>query len=268
MAPSPAVLAAFEVTELPVRLSGGQGQAYRAGGLILKPGNDPAAVKWEAEVFQTVRQDGFRLAPLLRSSTGEWCVEGWCAWRFIEGEPELGKWAERVKVMRDYHRAVSVLPRPPHVEAATHPWAIADRVAWGEAKCDVDEPFREHICKLLAVLRPVELPSQVIHSDMAWENVLFHPSLPPAVIDISPSWRPSDFALAIAANDAIAWEGEDASILNLVDDAPYFYQLLTRATIFRQIVAGLAWRSGKQDAITDLEAHLPVVEICLKRSKK
>jgi prepilin-type processing-associated H-X9-DG protein len=43
---------------------------------------------------------------------------------------------------------------------------------------------------LLAALRPVDLPDQFIHADLAG-NVLFADGVPPAVIDFSPLERPA-----------------------------------------------------------------------------
>ena len=127
-------------------------------------------------------------------------------------------------------------------------------------------PYRTPLADLFSLLRPVRLPDQVIHGDLAWENVLFHAHLPPAVIDFSPSWRPAGWAAAIATNDALAWEGADASILATVDHLPEFYQLLARATIMRLVVAEGNFRAGRDREASDLTCHLPVIEICLSRT--
>ena len=119
---------------------------------------------------------------------------------------------------------------------------------------------------MFASLRPVDLPSQIVHGDLSWENVLFHPDHPPAIIDFSPYWRPATLGLAIAANDALAWEGADPSILGMIDHLPNFYQLLARAAITRVVVAERFFRGGRREMLTDLTAHLPVIEICLARA--
>lgn len=56
---------------------------------------------------------------------------------------------------------------------------------------------------LLAAVRPVRLPSQLVHGDIAG-NVLFAAGQSPAVIDFSPYWRPPGYALAVAAVDLLA----------------------------------------------------------------
>jgi len=59
-------------------------------------------------------------------------------------------------------------------------------------------------------------------------NVLFHPDLPPAIIDLSPYWRPALFATAIVVIDAMIWEGADRSALSVIDGRSGAYQYLLR----------------------------------------
>jgi uncharacterized protein (TIGR02569 family) len=107
-------------------------------------------------------------------------------------------------------------------------WAVADRVAWGEAE---GEPLPARVRPLLARRRPVDLPSQLIHGDLSG-NVLFHDSLPPAVIDISPYWRPAGYAAAIVVVDAVAWgSAGDDLVARLLEEQGD--QLLLRAVLFR-----------------------------------
>jgi hypothetical protein len=65
--------------------------------------------------------------------------------------------------------------------------------------------------------------------------VLFHPTLPPAVIDVSPYWRPTPFASAVVVADALVWEGAEESLLHAVDGEPRMGQYLLRALIFRLV---------------------------------
>jgi hypothetical protein len=87
---------------------------------------------------------------------------------------------------------------------------------------------------LLAALRPVDLPSQLIHADLTG-NVLFADGMPPAVIDFSPLERPAGWPLAIAAVDALQWEQARPEVLGLLAGEPELDQLLARALIYRQI---------------------------------
>ena len=64
---------------------------------------------------------------------------------------------------------------------------------------------------------------------------MFHDQLPPAVIDVSPFWRPVEYADAIVVADALAWGDADDSLaeglLQRQGD-----QLLLRAVLFRVAV--------------------------------
>ena len=64
---------------------------------------------------------------------------------------------------------------------------------------------------------------QLIHGDLT-TNVLFHPALPPGIIDPSPYWRPPLFATAIVVFDAMVWEGAGHSVLPLIGHRPHAVQ--------------------------------------------
>jgi hypothetical protein len=55
-------------------------------------------------------------------------------------------------------------------------------------------------------------PAQLVHGDLGG-NVLFAPSLAPAIIDFSPYWRPPGYAEAVAAVDAFLWFGAGDHVL-------------------------------------------------------
>jgi hypothetical protein len=100
----------------------------------------------------------------------------------------------------------------------------------GELGADLPEVVRP----LLDRRRPVDLPCQLIHGDLGG-NVLFHDSLPPAVIDVSPYWRPPGYADAIVVADAVAWHGAgDELVERLLRH--HGEQLLLRAVLFRVAV--------------------------------
>jgi hypothetical protein len=162
----------------------------------------------------------------------------------VDGEHDFApvRWAEALRVGREFHAALAGLSRPAFLDRRTHAWAEADRAAWGEASAKVDHdelsPLFE---RLLDGLHPVELSCQVIHGDLGG-NLLFADGLPPAVIDFSPYFRPAEFALAVAVNDALAWHDAPLSIVDLLDDVADLDQLLRRAAIYRLVAADrLAW---------------------------
>lgn len=225
VSPPPSVLRAWAVTE-PSRLDGGQGLSFSAGGLVLKPAGDLALAVWLAEVLDKVSADGVRVIRPVRSRSEQWVVDGWSAWQWLEGEHRLDAWDEILEVSARFHRAVADVRWSPAV-VASHRWAVADRVAWGEADADLPALVEP----LLARRRPVDLPCQLVHGDLGG-NVLFADSQPPAVIDVSPYWRPAGYADAIVVADAVAWAGADHDVVERLLSRQG-EQLLMRAVLFR-----------------------------------
>lgn len=74
MRPDPGVLAAFGEHADPVRLPGGEGTAWRAGQIVLKPAGDPRVARWTAELYRDLdrvtagRDLGFRVPRPLRAA--------------------------------------------------------------------------------------------------------------------------------------------------------------------------------------------------------
>jgi uncharacterized protein (TIGR02569 family) len=248
--PPPAVLAAFGVAGEPlIALPGGQGTSWRAGDMVLKPADgSPAELRWQAYVYSRISGDGFRIARTLTTADSAACVAGWRATQWVAGQHEPRRWADIIAVGERYHAALGRLPRPAFLAARDSPWATGDLVAWGERPAAEFDQV-PHIRRLVAALRPVTEPSQLIHGDLGG-NVLFHPSLPPAIIDFSPYWRPAAFASAIVVADALAWEGADAGILAAVSHLSNFGQYLIRALIYRMVterVVGISHPAGGAD---------------------
>jgi uncharacterized protein (TIGR02569 family) len=227
-APPAQVLAAFGVSARPEPLSGGQATAWRAGDVVLKPLDMSIdALRWQAEVLGAAEPDGFRVAPPLRASDRELVVDGWTAWPTLAGT-HAPRWAEIVAVGERFHLALAGVERPAAVlDARTDGWARADRIAWGDQPAG-DFGRVPEVAHLLSARTTVSAPSQLIHGDLSG-NVLFADGLPPAVIDLSPYWRPPAYASAIVAVDAVLWHGADPTLLSVVGNA----QLLVRALLFR-----------------------------------
>ena len=236
--PSPPsqVIEAFAVDAEPVPLSGGRGLAWRIGDFVFKPADlAPDELAWQADVLPTVDARDFRLSFPHRAVGGELVVGGWTAWPYLPGEHQHGRWADIIAVGDRFHLAIAALARPAFVAARTGPWAVGDRVAWGELAVD---PYRDvpHVAGLADRLAPVDARSQLIQGDLTG-NVLFADGLPPALIDLSLYWRPPAFATAIVVADALVWEGADQSLLESVAAVDDFNQMLVRALLYRLIAA-------------------------------
>jgi uncharacterized protein (TIGR02569 family) len=258
MAPPAHVLAAFGVDDA-TPLAGGQETSWRAGHLVIKPlDHEPDALEWLAGLYERLVFDRLRVASPIRALDGSLIVDGWTGWTFVAGTHAQRRWPEIIDAGETFHRALANLERPPFLDRRSDVWAIGDRVAWGELQLE-QFAHAKHLMRLAGHLKPIDLPSQLVHGDLGG-NVLFKPGLPPAIIDFSPLWRPPGFASAIVVADALVWEGADETILDGVSQIGDFPQLLLRALIFR-IVADRHLRSGKPPRPDPEDPYLPAVEL-------
>jgi uncharacterized protein (TIGR02569 family) len=242
----------------PVPLAGGQGTSWRADSLVLKPGGQSAQeLDWLAHVYSQIRPDGIRIARQRTATDGAVSVDGWSATDYVAGRHVSRRWPEVVAAGERLHLALAGVSRPAFLDQRDNPWTTGDRVAWGELS---PEQFRQvrHLPRLLAAIRPVAAASQLIHGDLTG-NVLFDETLPPAVIDLAPYWRPVGFASAIVVADALAWEGADASLLAAVSHIDDFGQYLVRAIIYRAVTDWIFGATGPGDpyaAVVELACQL------------
>lgn len=240
--PPARVLRAFGTDGPPHPLVGGQGGSWLAGELVFKPDDGPVH-EWLAEALTDVVTDGFRLATPVRTRNGAWSSEGWSATRWVEGsEPdrtEASTWLAILETGRAFHRAVAQLTRPTGLDAREDWWALADRAAWGERAITFHPELTDVSRRLQLALEPLG-PPQLVHADLTG-NVLFSPTLPPAVIDISPYWRPPEYAEGVVLADALCWHGAPASLLEL---AGVSVAAVARALLFRMATTNQAVASG------------------------
>ena len=272
MRPDPGVLAAFGAHADPVRLPGGEGTAWRAGEIVLKPAGDPRVARWTAGLYRDLgplagrRDPGFRVPRPLRTAAGDWVggdpvTGGWAAWQWLPGEPASWAgvspfWPRLIAASRAFHAELAGRPAPSWLGRDGSPWTIGDQVAWGERDpgsvlATAPGSLGGQLRSLLAALRPVRLPRQLIHGDLGG-NVLFADGEPPAVIDFSPYWRPAGLALAVAAVDALMWGGASPAVLDELDGEQELDQLLARALVYR-LVTEIVFRHGDADPSADLE---------------
>jgi hypothetical protein len=302
MRPGPEVLASFGASADPVSLPGGRGTAWRSGEVVLKPAGDPRVARWTAGLYRDLdplnpldpqdplaarRDPGFRVPRPLRTvaedgATGAWVAQdplagAWVAWQWLPGEPASWSgvspfWPSLIAASRAFHAALAGRPAPPWLGRDGSQWTVGDQVAWGERDpgsvlAAAPGPLAAQLRSLLAALRPVRLPAQLVHGDLGG-NVLFAAGEPPAVIDFSPYWRPAGLALAVAAVDALTWSGADPAILGELADQPDLDQLLARAHVGR-LVTEIVSRRGDPDASVGLETVTrtgePVTALVLER---
>src|SRR5919106_403026 len=260
--PPSAVLQAFGAAGDPVPLTGGRGNAWRVGDLVLRPADEAESpLAWQAETLGSVSSEGFRVALPQQTRDGAFHRDGWCAWQFVEGRHEEGHWWEIIAVGELFHRALLDVPEPDFVARRTDPWAIGDRVAWGELPAESFAHVK-HLPSLVDARRPLAAECQLVHGDLTG-NVLFAAGLPPAIIDFSPFWRPPAYASAIVVADALVWEGADEELLDAVAHIERFGQFLVRALIMRAVVDRL-FREHMPVRADDVDEFRPAVELACR----
>ncbi len=269
-----AVFAAFGMGDVvPVRLPGGQGTTWRAGQVVLKPADSARAGRWLAEVYDALTGPGFRVPRPVRAVTGDWVAHGWACYQWVPGAAVdwsgvSPRWPEMVAVSRALHAALAGVPVPAWRGTVENPWTIGDQVAWGERDPGpllgpAAGQLAGQVRRLLAALRPVDLPNQLIHADLAG-NVLFAAGMPPAVIDFSPLERPAGLPLAIAAVDALQWQQARPEVLDQLAGEPELDQLLARALIYRQVTE-IVRRAGTAGIDAAARTGQPVTDLILAR---
>lgn len=232
-------------------LAGGQRGAWRAGEVVLKPTPVDSDVAWLGPLLADLPDGpGFRLARPIPASDGSWIKDGWEASSWVAGVPEQHQWRTVWDAADALHEALRrcVDGPPAAIARRTSPWAIGDRVAWGDMPglgLDADASRIVSQARSFATVRWRDTESQLIHGDLSVGNVLFAESqgLAPAIIDFAPYWRPPGFATATTTADAVAWEQAPASLIgDFVDREPRGSDLLARAVIARVVAATELWR--------------------------
>ncbi len=238
MTPPTAVLRAFGADSVDV--SALNGRAWRAGGIVLKPAHAPHAwFEWEERFCDRVVDDGFRLQRLRRAEDGRLVVHGWIARDYLPGEHPIGSWQARMDaglvLLRALGEATPLVPPMPSIPRPDA-WATADRMAWDELPIPPAAIADAVVAELAGARRPVHGPPQVVHGDLTG-NILFHPELPPAIIDMSPYCRPAGFAAGVIAADAVIWHGADLGLARRVIELPDGPGCLIRAMLFRHLTS-------------------------------
>ena len=258
------IIAAFSSDGQPQLLPGGQQTTYKVNDIVLKPTDNEKESSWVAEVFSMLKEHlVFRIAKPVKSVDGRWVVDGWIANKFVAGEHKTDRWSEVIRISQAFHEALKEVERPSFFDERKDPWAIADRMAWGEEELPDHQLTREVFAAIVPRLQRVTLPSQVIHGDIS-ENILFASDLPPAVIDFSPYWRPATFAIAIVLIDAIVWRGASERLLNRWREIEQFDQLLLRAFLRRICEAVESERQFNKDSVGVIQPHLSILRALLR----
>ena len=232
VAPTERALLAFAKGRAAVPLPGGMDTAWRAGDVVLKPSPGTREARVLAESHTGLAPSaGCRFQrPVPADQPGDgWEVDGWVAWRWIEGETGPEHAREIVLAARAYHTLLEPLPFDPVLALREDPWGRADRVAWGEMRPDYPAAYLSMLAPFLENT-PSALPSQRVHADLTG-NVVFSPSLAPGIIDPTLYWRPIAFAEAVVLIDQ-SWFASTPDIRPFAD-TPELPAMVRRAAARR-----------------------------------
>lgn len=199
--------------------------------------------------------------PALRARDGSWSVQGWTAWRYQPGAHQPGRWLDILRVGREFHDSVRDESLPTFLRGRTDRWAVADHVAWGEVPLPSTVRRNGLVRELVAARHPVTARSQLVHGDLTG-NVLFHPQLPPVVIDVSPYWRPPPFAAAVVVVDTLVWEGAGDPLIESLQWDANDAQFFLRALLFRAITDLLHRPHDDPDTVT--HPYRPALALALR----
>lgn len=247
-APSLDVLRSFDVQEKPVPIQGGRGLCYRAGDVVLRPSDGDTESQWISELLSRLPASSEYSVPRpkhVSNCPGQFVSNGWTASSFVVGTAVPNKhFAEILHVCQAFHADIAKmnLQMPDFVSQRRNRWHEADLVTWGEKELqavdDVDEGLLKQFSSVLEPLKQMMQPlspqikSQFIHGDMTG-NVLFEDGHPPSIIDITPYWRPAEYAAAIVVADGLAWHNQGQDLVELYGLDSFKLQLLIRALYWR-----------------------------------
>ncbi|MGH3613804.1 MAG: TIGR02569 family protein [Pseudonocardia sp.] len=200
--------------------------------VLVRPVADNAVAAWSAGVLEGLQIEGLRLAHPVRSSDGRWVVAGWAACWNVAGTLEP-RYDAMIDVAVRLHAATAAVSRPRLLDDHDDLPFRAAAAAWGERRLVLDPATGGDLyTELAAHRRPVRLAPQVVHVEL-FGAVLFDAEGVPALIDLSPAWRPAEWAAAVVVVDALAWGGADDGLLERWAYLSEWPQMLLRAVLHR-----------------------------------
>jgi len=231
--PTKSIAQAFNSEMQPTLLLGGQKTTYVSGNIVLKPTNDITYSNWIAETFKVLPESPtLRFARPIKSINGTWVHQGYVAWSFLKGRHVKGQYDKKIAASLEFHKLLKNISKPDFLGTPTSSWSTADLVAWQKLDFNYDKEFMELYNQIKPHLKPLKLPSQLVHGDISG-NFLFEPGLPPAIIDFSPAWAPNLFSEGIMLTDAITYEKAEPEELEVFKTIPNFGQFAWRGVLRR-----------------------------------
>ena len=216
-----------------VKLIGGQNESFRVGSVVLKKVHDPKEYLWIAEVLKDIDfYDAFLVKPV-KAKNGKFIVENLGATNYFTKSKHDFNVANILQLCRSLNEKIKHISKPEWIDEPNNPWKKAQQIAW---ETESNNAYPEEIQALLNLRKPINLPVQLVHIDMA-QNILKNDLNRYAIIDFTPAFFPKEYAEAIIVIDSIAWHQAPWSTIDYLGiNTELSYQLLLRALIFRLVV--------------------------------
>lgn len=258
----------FRLTGEASPLPGGQNTSVKVNDVVLKPVEDAEHTEWLLSVIDSINPKGYRLSKPVRSNRGTFVSEGWVCTRFEPGKEAAGHVYEKLKAAQRFHNDLSRISIRDFYPV-NNPWAKAHQIAW---QTDVwpEEVIADSAAGsmieelLLKVKRKERYNLQLVHADLAG-NILFDESLPPLIIDFSPTAAPVEYAEAILVCDCIAWQGSKVSDIELLPNDDLYNEMILRAVIFRLAVEAIFAGSDVNRFIEQYGLFKPIIDYIERR---
>lgn len=220
------------------KLAGGEDKSYRVGDLSIKPVIENEKYEWVAKSFEDLSSSEILISKPVKSLNGNYIENGYCATNFIPGSFYENRMIQKLEAADKFHKLTKNIVKPGDFSKWSSPWSFSTQVAWQEIELpgNFNKKAKDILYKLINHLEDLALDFQFIHTDPAG-NILFNNNGIPIIIDITPDFRPVEYANALLVVDSIAWHNEPIISLDLLKyDSKVKKQLILRAVIFRLCV--------------------------------
>lgn len=216
-----------------LKLIGGQNESFRVGSVVLKKVYDPNEYLWIAKVLKDIDFSDVFLAKPLKSKNGEFIVENFGATAYFPKSKHDFNVSNTLQLCRSLNEKIKHIQKPESTDEINNPWKKAHKIAW---ETESNNSFPDKIQALLNLRKPLSLPVQLVHIDLA-QNILKNNLNQYAIIDFTPAFFPKEYAEAVIIIDSIAWHQAPLSTIDYLEiNTELSYQLLLRALIFRLVV--------------------------------
>ena len=207
---------------------------------MLKAVDDAAESAWTQDLLARIEPDGFRLPRPAATEAGPGSTTAGSRQlsSATSGRSRLiGQLSHRGLRFGDAAEGVRDGGEET-LDRRTHRWAVADRVAWGEADPSFGDEAQDLRLEISAGLGPPASARHFVHGDLSG-NVFVGPDGVAVILDVSPYLRPHRWAEAIVIMDAVLWHGAGRDLVQTFthDQAA---DLLRRALLFRLAAEALA----------------------------